>query len=400
MTTNIFVPSKINVGFQNRKDTYTGKLAYVIYFDEKGKLRKEASWNSWRDKNIDNVIYENEPTEGFVLNKRVGGVEESWGWNPRKTYTRVYDPRGFEFEITVANLLWILENCDCLRGKGLQGQFVYGWDGKDLVLVPVESSDYKEIKKKNEIIHNNEFIKAKDLIIGATYETLGGEKFVYMGKHDIYEYEYNNYFNKRGFGNGIKEWTYPLDETWFEDNIFGGKDRKYRSVNQGANFWFIKLGNPNAFYSSDKENSVSNFKTISKKFAFVVSTVCDNISEHIDLLTDCHYFSPIDYTKNKILSLPFENFKKALIREMSNPHFYYFEFLNQQNNVLQTCRIRRKYGDLNNWYCEIWDGIGYRETPISDINNIESIYKKFQPVYGEQYLENGKLYKRRGYYGN
>ena len=48
MNTNIFIPTKINVGFQERKDTYTGKLAYVIYFDEKGKLRKETSWQGWR----------------------------------------------------------------------------------------------------------------------------------------------------------------------------------------------------------------------------------------------------------------------------------------------------------------------------------------------------------------
>ena len=150
MNTNIFVPSKINVGFQNRQGTYTGKLAYVIYFDEKGKLRKQASWDGWRDANIPNEIYDNEPTEGFVLNKKVGGVEESWGWDVRKTYTRIYDPRGFEFEITVPNLLWILENCNCIKGKGLEGQFVYGWDGKELVLVPVESPDYKEIQEKND----------------------------------------------------------------------------------------------------------------------------------------------------------------------------------------------------------------------------------------------------------
>lgn len=47
---SIFVPKKVNVGFQNRKDTYTGKLAYVIYFDETGKLRKEPSWQGWRVK--------------------------------------------------------------------------------------------------------------------------------------------------------------------------------------------------------------------------------------------------------------------------------------------------------------------------------------------------------------
>ena len=46
-----FIPKKIKVGFQERKDTYSGKLAYVIYYDEKNNLRKEQSWNSWRDKN-------------------------------------------------------------------------------------------------------------------------------------------------------------------------------------------------------------------------------------------------------------------------------------------------------------------------------------------------------------
>lgn len=89
---NIVIPPKINVGFQNRKDTYTGKLAYVIYFDDKGKLHKEPSWNGWRDEKIPNEIYENEPLEGFVLNKKAGGYKS--GWDFRQTYARVYDPRG------------------------------------------------------------------------------------------------------------------------------------------------------------------------------------------------------------------------------------------------------------------------------------------------------------------
>ena len=35
MNTSIFIPKRINVGYQKRNDTYTGKLAYVTYFDEK-----------------------------------------------------------------------------------------------------------------------------------------------------------------------------------------------------------------------------------------------------------------------------------------------------------------------------------------------------------------------------
>lgn len=142
MNSIIFIPEQLMVGFQNRKDTFTGKLAYVIYYDEKGKLRKEHSWQNWRDRNIDPQELVNEPTTGFVLNKKVGGY--CYHYDPRQTYVRVYDPRGFEFEITVPNLLWILENSDCIKGKGLAGEFVYGWDGAELLLVPVDSPEYKD----------------------------------------------------------------------------------------------------------------------------------------------------------------------------------------------------------------------------------------------------------------
>src|SRR6185437_15163264 len=181
---NFFIPKKINVGFQERGGTYTGKLAYIIYFDEKGKLRKETSWNGWRDKKIDNEIYDNEPTSGFVLNKKAGGYDT--GWNHRQTYVRVYDPRGFEFEITVPNLLYILENATSTKGKGLEGDFVYGWDGKDLVLIPCDSPDWKELVKLNELRHSQKKIGARQLIIGATYRTRQNEEWIYMGKFDEY----------------------------------------------------------------------------------------------------------------------------------------------------------------------------------------------------------------------
>lgn len=50
MHNTLYIPKKLNVGFQKRDDTYTGLLGYVIYWDDKGKLRKEPSWNSWRHK--------------------------------------------------------------------------------------------------------------------------------------------------------------------------------------------------------------------------------------------------------------------------------------------------------------------------------------------------------------
>lgn len=180
----LFIPEKIKIGFQNRNDTYTKKLAYVIYFDQKGVLRKETSWQGWRDKKIDPLEVSNEPTEGFVLNKGVGGARQSYGWNTRNEYIRVFDPRGFEFEISVANLLFILKECDCSRGKGLEGKFVYAWDGTELVLLPEKSQDYQNSKSFTNLQALG--VKSKDLIKGATYITKKQEKLIYLGKLDYY----------------------------------------------------------------------------------------------------------------------------------------------------------------------------------------------------------------------
>lgn len=61
MHNTLYIPKTITVGFQERKDTFTGKLGYVIYTDHKGVLRKESSWQSWRDKNIESITVDNTP---------------------------------------------------------------------------------------------------------------------------------------------------------------------------------------------------------------------------------------------------------------------------------------------------------------------------------------------------
>ena len=125
MNNTIFLPKVLKIGFQKRSDTYTGKLAYIIYYDQNNKLRKETSWISWRDGSIDPLEVANEPVSGFVLNKKVGDYK--CDWNHRRAHIRVYDPRGFEIEISVENLLYILSNTSSIKGKGLEGDFVYGF---------------------------------------------------------------------------------------------------------------------------------------------------------------------------------------------------------------------------------------------------------------------------------
>jgi hypothetical protein len=237
MNTKLFIPKICKVGFNLRSDTYTGKLGYVIYHDGK-KWRKEPSWESWREKYISIEEYEikkkeqydsylknyqksmwnektrkhepatyekvlaylgkyddydfrhgvqdetikpiefdNVPTEGFVLNKKAGG--NSWGWNPRQTYCRVYDPRGFEFEITIPNLLFILQESNCMKGKGLEGKFIYSWHGKDIVLLPVQSEEYQKCTDFTKLQDGK--LYKKDMIEGCIYETNQKEKLIYIG---------------------------------------------------------------------------------------------------------------------------------------------------------------------------------------------------------------------------
>jgi len=220
MKEQLYIPKKINVGFQKREGTYTGKLAYVIYWDDKGKLRKEASWNSWRHKPEDAVgsyyseeteryerseeklgdfvkaqAIENEPTEGFVLNKGVGGQRQSWGWNARNEYIRVYDPRDFEFEISVANLLFILQETSSLKGKGLEGKFVYSWDGKDLVLLPVGSYEYEKSSQFS-ALQSKKVTKA-DMFEGCQYVDKNGRNLIYLGRQEYMKFEYRTAQKKK-----------------------------------------------------------------------------------------------------------------------------------------------------------------------------------------------------------
>ena len=197
----LFIPEKLKIGFQVRSDTYTKMLGYIIYYDEKGTLRKEKSWESWRSKNIDPIEIDNVPTEGFVLNKNGGGSGR--GWDSRQAFIRVWDPRGFEFEISVTNLLFILRLCDCSKGKGLEGKFVYSWDGTELVLLPEQSEDFKTSVEFTEL--KSQKVSARELKVGVTYITKSMDELLYLGKKDYYDTGYSsggNYSKRFIFWNG------------------------------------------------------------------------------------------------------------------------------------------------------------------------------------------------------
>lgn len=233
MKNQLYIPKDLKVGFQKRSETYTGRLGYVIYFDDKGKLRKETSWENWRHKPEDSAgrLYDpekkryynsketygdfvapidlkNDPIEGFVLNKNAGGVHSGYGWNDRIEKVRVYDPRGFEFEISIPNLLFILQECNAIKGKGLEGEFVYSWDKTELVLLPTCSAEYKECLGFTKLQAKS--VSKKDLIPGHLYQDKDENKYCYIGR-DYFCQEGGGYSSPRVTKEHIV-WEWPRYE--------------------------------------------------------------------------------------------------------------------------------------------------------------------------------------------
>jgi len=202
----LFIPKRIKVGYQKRNGTYTGQLAYVIYYDNKGVLRKETSWKSWRDEKIPEQEFDNLPQDGFCLNKDV----KRFNWShfgSNRSYIRIYDPRQIEFEITPENLIGILTETDCLK-RGLEGKFVYAWKGTELVILPCNSEEYQKAVIYTERQDQN--ISAKELKLGCSYTTKKGEEVIYLGR--FYWFEYNLYGEKRFIISKQYVFSYPAKD--------------------------------------------------------------------------------------------------------------------------------------------------------------------------------------------
>lgn len=356
MKNTIFVPKKIKVGYQERDDTYTKRLAYVIYYDEKGVLRKETSWKSWCRQNLGENDYENNPISGFVLNKKVG--DYSSDWNHRMAYCRVFDPRGFEFEITIENLLYILENASSIKGKGLEGEFVYGWDGKDLILMPVESPDYEAIRGYNDIVQNPESITSKTLIPGAIYLTKKDEQWVYLGRYDKWDIEYDKVENLDS------RYSY---QRWKEIP---------RDVNKG----------PHHFFGNVRGNRFISTKSISGRFVKVVQEVpVENYAFIVEKLFKTTDISPYDKDKDEYIEVTPE-----YVKERWEKNYYYSYYYINTGSSWESGRIYR-YTD-GSWKCSLVFENNFRKE-FESIEEALTQYKVYRLV---KYLKNGNV--MRGYY--
>lgn len=246
----LYIPKTIKVGFQERNDTYTSKLGYVIYYDGKGVLRKETSWNSWRDNKIEPIESPNEPAR-FLINKRIKRYADWFGSDKEKV--RIYDHRDFEFEISIANLIEILQHSDITK-RDIMQECVYAWQGTELVLLPTNSEEYKESLANTEKLDSK--FSAKDLVIGRTYTQKREEgQYIYLGRFKTYSYEKKVYVN----GAELDEKTIKEEaRSWQVTNRKEGDLEviTMAEVEKKPSHIFMLIGDKNQWYSLEPSSKI------------------------------------------------------------------------------------------------------------------------------------------------
>lgn len=208
MQTNLYIPKKISVGFQKRADTFTGKLGFITYTDDKGLLRQANSWNGWRDHQIPIQEFDNKPQSNFVLNK---DIKRSGHWSTHSK-VRIYDSRDFEFEIELSNMMYILMHSDVSK-RDIQEECVLAWDGKSLVLLPVNSEEYQ--KSTEHTRKQGVEFSLKDLVKGHSYSTKKDGDYIYLGYFDWAEKTYSSLSNNLYWtSSGKKHVFYTEKKNW------------------------------------------------------------------------------------------------------------------------------------------------------------------------------------------
>lgn len=348
----MFIPKKIRVGYQERSDTYTKQLAYVIYYDEKNKIRKQASWESWRSKAIEPNDFDNTPTSGFVLNKKVGGYKSDW--NFRSAYVRIYDPRNFEFEITIENLLFILENTSSIKGKGLEGDFVYGWNGSDLMLIPTGCPDYQKISAYSDMITNPEKFSKDTMIVGATYKTNKDDNLIYLGRFHKYLY---------------KDYYYHPEKDKTGDDL-------------GMHYYFIHEGSTNSF---------ETYKSLGGKIVKLVdATVVNNFAELFDQLEAQTMYSPVNEEATIIEPITWEYFDSKLMHSNYWSIGPFYSMINGKPELIQISTNGYSYNDRR------YSSYNYSPIQFTRLDS-RQLFDKLQPVAVRKFLMTGKEIK---VYGN
>lgn len=214
-------------------DTTRDTLAYMCQYEETKDgqplaniTKMQDTGRSWaRQREYEKVV---EGVEGIVENKPVAGfyiADSVSRWSTSNKLFRVKDPRGFTVEVPTGNIAVLLHHCTVVNGV-VQQECVWGRDGNNHILLPVNSQPYIETLDKMDIVENK-LIALNALKKGDVVKLFEDEtEYTYYGKVKlkwklIPEKRTRNYSFNNPWTTAILDPIEVQDDKWI--NVFGWK---------------------------------------------------------------------------------------------------------------------------------------------------------------------------------
>ncbi|QGH73801.1 hypothetical protein [Vibrio phage vB_VhaM_VH-8] len=166
-------------------DMRENNLSYMCQYEltESGEVAANVkkmqdtgrSWAKKSDTDDTGVIIDNIPTKNIYVGCSVSR------WSTSNKLFRVTDPRGFTIEIPTDNLATLLHHTTVIKGV-IQEECVWGKEGNNHILLPVNSEPYKlSIEQQN--ILDNELVSVKDIKAGDWVKFFGGDiEYYFFGR--------------------------------------------------------------------------------------------------------------------------------------------------------------------------------------------------------------------------
>jgi len=180
MSFSIKLPEKYYGGFKSQGSDDL-PLGYIVpHGTDFAFDKRKASVDNWiqvyNSTALDTITFDNTPVTGFKLGRSI----KRTGWNGGNVVVRIEDPRGFEVEITVANLLKIMEN-NTIENTEILAECIWGRDGGKNILLAVNSEPYLEaVENTNRATRK---VSLKDIKPGMTVRLKNGHEGTYLGLH-------------------------------------------------------------------------------------------------------------------------------------------------------------------------------------------------------------------------
>lgn len=228
-------------------DTREDNLSYLCQYEttESGEVaanvkKMQATGRSWAkksnalDPNLESgTIIDNTPTKNIYVGCSVSR------WSTSNKLFRVTDPRGFTIEIPTDNLATLLHHTTVVKGV-VQEECVWGKEGNNHILLPVNSEPYRLSREQQNVL-DNELISVKDIKVGDWVKFFGGDtEYYFFGRVKLT-------WNVRGHKPKYFYSNRPTDEytDWYEI-----KDNQYTNLFlRNSNY-----NNENVYYAETPTN--------------------------------------------------------------------------------------------------------------------------------------------------